>query len=113
MCACMHAFMPACVCVSLGFARVENTEFYHTGQEGWTEPYDPRYSLAFVDVQSDSTTDFYSYVRDNTFHDGFSPAVGVFAVDNLEVSGNVIHHTVGKGDCRHDNPYASVVGAVS
>ena len=97
----MHAFMPACVCVcvSVGFARVENTEFYHTGQEGWTEPYDPRYSLAFMDVQSDNTTDFYSYVRDNTFHNGFSPAVGVFSVDNLEVSGNVIHHTVYYGQC--------------
>ncbi|XP_076438726.1 fibrocystin-L-like isoform X2 [Babylonia areolata] len=77
-----------------GFAKVEDTEFYHTGQEGWTEPYDPRYSLAFVDVLSDNTTNFYSYVRDNSFHNGFSPAIGVFAVDNLEVSGNVIHHTV-------------------
>ncbi|KAK7105773.1 hypothetical protein V1264_017108 [Littorina saxatilis] len=77
-----------------GFARVENVEFYHTGQEGYTEPYDPRYSLAFVDTLSDNTTNFYSYVRNNAFHNGFSPAVGVFAVDNLEVSGNVIHHTV-------------------
>ena len=77
-----------------GFARVDNTEFFRTGQEGWTEAYDPRYSIAFIDVLSDNTTNFYSYVRDNTFHNGFSPAVGVFSVDNLEVSGNVIHHTV-------------------
>lgn len=78
---------------------MENVEFYHTGQEGYTEPYDPRYSLAFVDTLSDNTTNFYSYVRNNAFHNGFSPAVGVFAVDNLEVSGNVIHHTVYHGQC--------------
>ena len=77
---------------------MQNVEFYHTGQEGWTEAYDPRYSLAFVDVVTDNTTQFYSYVRDNAFHNGFSPAVGVFAVDNLEVSGNVMHHTVYYGE---------------
>ena len=98
VCVCVCVYVCVCVCLCVGFARVENTEFYHTGQEGFTEPSDPRFSLAFVDVLSDSTTDFYSYVRDNTFHDGFSPAVGVFAVDDLEVSGNVIHRTVGKGN---------------
>ncbi|KAK7468036.1 hypothetical protein BaRGS_00036740, partial [Batillaria attramentaria] len=70
-----------------GFARVENTEFYRTGQEGFVMPYDPRFSLAFVDVLSDITTDYYSYVRNNAFHNGFSPAVGVFSVDNMEVTG--------------------------
>jgi hypothetical protein len=80
-----------------GFARVDNTEFYHTGQEGWYESYDARYSLAFIDVLNNPATGFYSYVRNNTFHNGFSPAVGVYAVPNLEVSGNVIHHVINFG----------------
>ncbi|XP_066278772.1 fibrocystin-L-like [Branchiostoma lanceolatum] len=80
----------------LGYGRFENVEFYHTGQEGWTDFYDPRYSLAFLDVGEilDDYTE--SYIRKNTFHSGFSPAIGVFGTQNLNIEDNVIHHTVGQ-----------------
>ncbi|XP_076438592.1 LOW QUALITY PROTEIN: fibrocystin-L-like [Babylonia areolata] len=78
----------------IGYASISNVEWYRTGQEGWVEPSNPRYSLAFVDVPVDADY-FPSSLRDSAFHHGFSPAVGVFFTDGLEVSGNVIHHTVG------------------
>ncbi|XP_078617899.1 fibrocystin-L-like [Branchiostoma floridae x Branchiostoma japonicum] len=80
----------------LGYGRFENVEFYHTGQEGWIDFYDPRYSLAFLDVGEilDDYTE--SYIRKNTFHSGFSPAIGVFGTQNLNIEDNVIHHTVGQ-----------------
>ncbi|XP_019623376.1 PREDICTED: fibrocystin-L-like [Branchiostoma belcheri] len=80
----------------LGYGRFENVEFYHTGQEGWIDFYDPRYSLAFLDVGEilDDYTE--SYIRKNTFHSGFSPAIGVFGTQNLNIDDNVIHHTVGQ-----------------
>lgn len=84
-------------CVTTGFARLDNVEFYRSGQEGFTEPYDPRYSLAYVDVYNNPSLGFQSYVRDCSFHNGFSPAIGVFGVPDLEVIGNVIHHVVGMG----------------
>ena len=79
-----------------GYARLSNVEFERTGQEGWTDFYDPRYSISFLDAGSVSE-DYPSYVRDCSFHHGFSPAIGVFGTDNLTIENNVIHHTVGAG----------------
>ncbi|KAM4704928.1 fibrocystin-L [Rhinophrynus dorsalis] len=78
-----------------GSARIENVEFYHTGQEGFRDPDDPRYSLAFLylgEVLKNT-----SYVRGCAFHDGFSPAIGVFSTNGLDIDDNVIHFTVGEG----------------
>lgn len=38
-----------------------------------------------------------SYIQGCAFHDGFSPAIGVFGTAGLFVDDNVIHHTVGEG----------------
>lgn len=38
-----------------------------------------------------------SYIQGCAFHDGFSPAVGVFGTDGLNVDDNIVHHTVGEG----------------
>ncbi|KAG8441696.1 hypothetical protein GDO86_010760 [Hymenochirus boettgeri] len=78
-----------------GSAKIENVEFYHTGQEGYRDPTDPRYSLAFLylgEIPENS-----SYVRGCAFHNGFSPAIGVFSTNGLDVDDNVIHYTVGEG----------------
>ncbi|TKS89105.1 Fibrocystin-L Polycystic kidney and hepatic disease 1-like protein 1 [Collichthys lucidus] len=61
-----------------GKAHIRNVEFFHSGQEGWTDDTDPRYSGC-------------------AFHDGFSPAIGVFGTEGLNVDDNVVHRTVGEG----------------
>uniref|UniRef100_A0A8B9H868 Polycystic kidney and hepatic disease 1 (autosomal recessive)-like 1 n=1 Tax=Astyanax mexicanus TaxID=7994 RepID=A0A8B9H868_ASTMX len=77
-----------------GKAQIRNVEFYHTGQEGWTDYSDPRYSLAFLDLGSVQNE---SYVKGCSFHHGFSPAIGIFGTDELIVDDSVIYHTVGEG----------------
>ncbi|KAM9385916.1 fibrocystin-L-like isoform 2-T2 [Pholidichthys leucotaenia] len=78
-----------------GKAQIRNVEFFHSGQEGWTDHTDPRYSLAFQNVGEVIAEE--SYVQGCSFHDGFSPAIGVFGTNGLNVDNNVIHHTVGEG----------------
>ena len=79
-----------------GYARISNVEFHRSGQEGYVAHYDPRFSLAFLDTGTVSDIKP-SYVRANAFHDGFSTAIGVFGANELDISNNVIHHTVGSG----------------
>ncbi|XP_053468790.1 PKHD1 like 1, tandem duplicate 1 [Ictalurus furcatus] len=78
-----------------GKAQIRDVEFYHTGQEGWTDNTDPRYSVAFLNLGVVSQND--SYIKGCAFHHGFSPAIGIFGTDGLTVDDNVIHHTVGEG----------------
>ncbi|XP_069121982.1 fibrocystin-L-like [Argopecten irradians] len=77
----------------IGFARLSNVEFFHTGQEGYTEFYDARFSLTFLDGGTVSNIKP-SYVNKCAFHNGFSPAIGVFATHSLPIEDNVVHHTV-------------------
>ncbi|XP_035665204.1 fibrocystin-L-like [Branchiostoma floridae] len=79
-----------------GYARISNVEFDRTGQEGWTDRYDPRYSLAFIDL-GDVPADRPSFVDNSVFHHGFAPGIGVFGTNNLNLTSNVVHHTVGQG----------------
>uniref|UniRef100_A0A3B5MVU8 G8 domain-containing protein n=1 Tax=Xiphophorus couchianus TaxID=32473 RepID=A0A3B5MVU8_9TELE len=69
-----------------GKAQIRNVEFFRSGQEGWTDYYDPRYSVAFHNLGEGCA-----------FHDGFSPAIGVFGTAGLSIDDNVVHHTVGEG----------------
>ncbi|XP_031760464.1 fibrocystin-L [Xenopus tropicalis] len=78
-----------------GSARIENVEFYHSGQLGYTDPSDPRFSLAFLYLGEVSRNT--SYVQGCSFHQGFSPAIGVFATNGLDIEDNVIYFTVGEG----------------
>ncbi|KAG9478621.1 hypothetical protein GDO78_012332 [Eleutherodactylus coqui] len=78
-----------------GSARFENVEFYHSGQEGYRDPTDPRYSLVFLNLGEVSSDE--SYVKGCAFHNGFSPAIGVFYTNGLDIDDNVIHFTVGEG----------------
>ncbi|XP_078542272.1 fibrocystin-L-like [Lissotriton helveticus] len=78
-----------------GNARISNVEFYHSGQEGYREDYDPRYSLAFLNLNEVQPNE--SYVQGCAFHNGFSPAIGVFGTNGLNVDDNIIHFTVGEG----------------
>ncbi|XP_062385127.1 fibrocystin-L-like [Sardina pilchardus] len=78
-----------------GKAQIRNVEFYHTGQEGWSDASDPRYSVAFLNLGE--VADMESYLQGCGFHHGFSPAIGVFGTDGLKVDDNVIYFTVGEG----------------
>lgn len=33
-----------------GKAQIRNVEFFHSGQEGWIDDSDPRYSVAFLNL---------------------------------------------------------------
>ncbi|KAM3928399.1 fibrocystin-L-like [Leptodactylus fuscus] len=78
-----------------GSARIANVEFYHSGQEGYRDPTDPRYSLAFLNLGEVLSNE--SYVKGCAFHNGFSPAIGVFYTNGLSIENNVIFFTVGEG----------------
>ncbi|KAB1257904.1 Fibrocystin-L [Camelus dromedarius] len=80
----------------LGNARISNVEFYHSGQEGFRDSTDPRYAVTFLNlgqIQEHGS----SYIRGCAFHNGFSPAIGVFGTDGLDIDDNIIHFTVGEG----------------
>ncbi|XP_076157842.1 PKHD1 like 1, tandem duplicate 1 [Alosa pseudoharengus] len=78
-----------------GKAQIRNVEFYHTGQEGWSDYSDPRYSVAFLNLGEVSHME--SYIQGCGFHDGFSPAIGIFGTNGMQVDDNVIYFTVGEG----------------
>ncbi|MEE6507574.1 hypothetical protein FKM82_026763 [Ascaphus truei] len=79
----------------LGSARIDNVEFYHSGQEGYRDATDPRYSIAFLNLGE--VAENTSYVKGCSFHNGFAPAIGVFGTNGLDIDDNVIHFTVGEG----------------
>ncbi|XP_043994771.1 fibrocystin-L-like isoform X2 [Gambusia affinis] len=78
-----------------GKAQIKNVEFFRSGQEGWTDYFDPRYSVTFLNLGEVSGND--SYIQGCAFHDGFSPAIGVFGTAGLSIDDNIVHHTVGEG----------------
>ncbi|KAM9340526.1 fibrocystin-L-like [Symphorus nematophorus] len=77
-----------------GKAQIRNVEFFRSGQEGWIDSSDPRYSVAFLNLGEVSGED--SYIQGCAFHDGFSPAIGVFGTEGLNVDDNIVHRTVGE-----------------
>ncbi|XP_007188845.2 fibrocystin-L isoform X1 [Balaenoptera acutorostrata] len=79
-----------------GSARISNVEFYHSGQEGFRDSTDPRYAVTFLNLGQIQERGS-SYIQGCAFHSGFSPAVGVFGTDGLDIDDNVIHFTVGEG----------------
>ncbi|OWK04128.1 hypothetical protein Celaphus_00016362, partial [Cervus elaphus hippelaphus] len=79
-----------------GNARISNVEFYHSGQEGFRDSTDPRYAVTFLNLGQIQERGS-SYVRGCAFHSAFSPAIGVFGTDGLDIDDNVIHFTINKG----------------
>jgi len=71
--------------------QLYGVEFKGCGQIGRSEEYDPRFALAFVNAGRQTDT----YVRHCSFHDGYNTAIGMFSTNNLEITSNVIHGTVG------------------
>ncbi|XP_054983665.1 fibrocystin-L [Sorex araneus] len=79
-----------------GNARISNVEFYHSGQEGFRDSTDPRYAVTFLNLGQNAERGS-SYIRGCAFHNGFSPAIGVFGTDGLDIDDNIIYFTVGEG----------------
>lgn len=80
----------------VGSANLGNVEFYHSGQEGYTAKYDPRYSLAYLNLENPDS-DKPNKVIGCSFHDGFAPAIGLLNTHSATLEDNIIHHTVGQG----------------
>nr|XP_034372677.1 fibrocystin-L [Arvicanthis niloticus] len=79
-----------------GNARISNVEFYHSGQEGYRDSTDPRYAVTFLNLGQIQDHGL-SYVRGCAFHHGFSPAIGVFGTNGVDIDDNIIYFTVGEG----------------
>lgn len=79
-----------------GYARLSNVEFYHTGQEGFTEEYDPRFSVAYVAVGTVSDIRP-SMITKCSFHNGFNTAIGAYGIGSLNITDNVVFGTIGNG----------------
>uniref|UniRef100_A0A8C4N325 Polycystic kidney and hepatic disease 1 (autosomal recessive)-like 1 n=1 Tax=Eptatretus burgeri TaxID=7764 RepID=A0A8C4N325_EPTBU len=80
----------------IGYARISNVEFHYSGQEGYRDASDPRFSISFLGLEK-IVVDGVRYIRGCSFHHGFAPAIGIFDTDGVIVEDNVIHHTVGEG----------------
>ena len=68
-------------------------EFVRTGQDGFSEDYDPRFSLVYHSIQIDEIRP--CYLRSCAFNMNYAPAIGIFATNGLEVENNVVYHTLG------------------
>ena len=68
-----------------GEATLENVEFVNCGQRGFTENYDPRFSLSFLDT---GDIGYNSVVRKCSFNHNYNFGLGVFGTEGvlLEVS---------------------------
>ncbi|XP_068094025.1 fibrocystin-L-like [Hyperolius riggenbachi] len=78
-----------------GKARIENVEFYHSGQLWNIEPTDLHYSLSILNLGDVSSNE--SYVRGCAIHNGFAPAIGVFSSNGLDIDDNIVYFSVGQG----------------
>ena len=74
-----------------GTIQLQGVEFKGCGQLGFTDDFDPRFSLAMVNTGRQTE----SYIRECSFHDGYNTGIGIFGTDNMEIRDNVIHSTVG------------------
>ena len=77
----------------IGSAKISGVEFKGCGQEGFYDEYDPRYSLAFLGIGP--VINDGSYVKNCSFHKGYSTGIGVIDTHDMTISNNVLHRTVG------------------
>ena len=85
-----------------GYGRFSNVEFVRAGQEGWSDNFDPRYSLAFMhagDHEDAGGTPGApeSYVKKCGFNYNYNAAIGIFGSNNVGVEHNVIYRHILSG----------------
>ena len=77
----------------VGSAQIGGVEFRHCGQLGYTDSFDPRFALAFLN--RGPISGYSTYVQNSSFHDGYNTAIGVFGTNGILLENNIIHSTVG------------------
>ena len=83
-----------------GYAKISNVEFFRAGQEGWTDRFDARYSLAFIDhgeSYNNDAEDRESYVKKCAFNYNYNAAIGLFSTNNVLIKDNVVYRTLEYG----------------
>ena len=90
----MHQLSTACSFFKTGSANISNVQFIHSGQKGYTNWDDPRYSVSFVGITTGT-----SYVKGCSFSHGYSAAIGAFSSDGIHIENNVVHGTWKTGKC--------------
>ena len=76
--------------LQVGRAQIDSIELRYCGQGGYFSPRDPRYSLAFKDLNDDGAS---SYILRSSIHHGYNTAIGVHSSNHIELSSNVIYRT--------------------
>ena len=83
-----------------GYAKLSNVEWVRGGQEGWTDAFDPRYALSFINHEESTDNDpnnKESYVKKCSFNFNYNAAIGLFNTDNVLVEDNVVFRTMEYG----------------
>ena len=74
-------------------AMIQGVEFKNSGQQGYREYFDPRYSLALQNTNHLNP----SYVKDCSVNEGFNHGIGIVSSPRVKVYNNVIYATQGSG----------------
>ncbi len=72
-----------------GSAQIQGVEFRRCGQLGYTQDFDPRYSIAVLNLDD-------SYVRECSINEGYNVGIGVYDSNRVNITGNVVYNTVGE-----------------
>ena len=88
--------------VKPGYARLSNVEFVRVGQEGWSDNFDPRYSLVFMDSYEEEFEllpigKINSYVENCGFDYNYNSGIGIFGAKGVEVKNNVLYRHINDG----------------
>jgi len=78
----------------VGNAQLYGVEISNCGQLGYIDSFDPRYALAISNIRSITSSEV-TYIRRSSIHDSYNSGIGVFGSDNVLITDNVIHVTVG------------------
>ena len=85
-----------------GYVRFSNVEFQRVGQEGYSDSYDPRYSLAIMNSNPEEFDllpigRLTSYVKSCAFDYNYNSAIGIFESSEVSIENNVIYRHIDDG----------------
>ena len=85
-----------------GYGRFSNVEFVRGGQEGWSDNYDPRYTITFAQTGdhiegTGAPGEAESYVRNCGLNYNYNSAIGIFGSNGVGIENNVIFRHINDG----------------